>query len=122
MQAHEAAVVLAVAATYDQRLRPPTEADAAARAAAWAEALAGDMPPDWARQAVVAHYSGSRDVVMPADLNGAWARERAARKALAAEQAQRLAIEQQRANAVPMPAEVRALIARVADRMAVPSD
>ena len=74
----EAATVLAVAATFDPRLRPPTPEDARARASAWAIAL-DDMPPVWAERAVVAHYAAETAALMPAHLNAEWRRQRRAR-------------------------------------------
>jgi hypothetical protein len=96
----EAATVLGVACAYDQRLNPPTDADAVARSAAWSEALS-DMPVDFAIQTVVAHYAASTEAVMPAHLNAAWKRHTTRES----EKAQSRALRQ--AEGTPMPESVR---------------
>ena len=111
MTPEQAAKVLAVAGTFDARLTPPSREDALARAMAWAQALRADMPPDWAQQAVVAHYAEQTIPVMPAHLNVAW---KAHRRAEADRAATRAALDA--AGGVPMPDEVRALWAQIAGR------
>lgn len=104
MTPDDAAKVLAVAATFDQRHRPPSEADADARSMAWAQALNSKMPTEFAIRAVVAHYKDHTESVMPAHLNERWR----AQHRLDVERAQQRALQQQRG--VPMPPEVRAQI------------
>lgn len=105
MTPEQAAKVLAVAATYDQRLTPPTREDALARSLAWAQALRPDMSPEWAQQAVVAHYAEHTTVLMPAHLNSSWKSYRRAE----IERSQHSALMATTAEGVPMPDEVRAL-------------
>lgn len=105
MTPDEAARLLAVAGTFDPRLRPPSPEDAQARAMAWSAALRKDMPPAFAQQAIVDHYAESTDAVMPAHLNG---RYRAHRRATAEQEASRAALDM--APGVPMPPEVKARI------------
>ena len=104
MTPSEAARLLAVACTYDQRLKPPTAADAQARSAAWAAALHPQMAPEWAEKAIVAHYARSTDTIMPAHLNDAHKAHRDRQRTAA----QSLALT--RAIGVPMPPEVRAAL------------
>lgn len=104
MDANDAAKVLAVAATFDQRHRPPSEADADARAMAWASALNKKMPTDFAIRAVVAHYQDHTESVMPAHLNERWRTQHR----LEVEREQQRALQSRRG--VPMPPEVRAQI------------
>ena len=100
----EAAKVLAIAAAFDGRLRPPSPADAQIRSVVWAEAL-DDMPPAWAEKAVVTHYADETASLMPAHLNTAWRRHRKA------EAEQRHAYQLRAApDGVPMPPEVRAAL------------
>lgn len=68
----EAATVLAVAATFDARLRPPTEEDSRLRAQAWSATLDADMPAEQARALVNEHYRNFTDCLMPAHLNQLW--------------------------------------------------
>lgn len=102
MTPDDAARLLAVAGTFDQRLRPPSPEDAEARALAWAAALHSDMPPAFAQQAIVDHYADTTDAVMPAHLNGRYRvwRHRESEKA-----ASRRALEQP--EGIPMPPEVK---------------
>lgn len=100
----EAAKVLAIAATFDPRLKPPSPQDARLRAEAWRAALIDAMDPRWAQDAVVAHYASSTEALMPAHLNRAW-------KSFREQQAMRKPIE--RGPGVPMPPEVKAQIEAV---------
>jgi hypothetical protein len=94
----EAAKVLAIAATFDARLKPPSPQDARLRAEAWRAALIDRMDPRWAQDAVVAHYASSTEALMPAHLNRAW-------KAFRESESMRKPIE--RGEGVPMPPEIR---------------
>lgn len=98
--------LLAVAATFDQRLKPPTEADAQARAVAWHAALDNDMAPDHAEQTVIRHYAERTTAIMPADVNHAWREYRRAIKQAEAAEQYRLQIEAAEAEACPPPPEV----------------
>jgi hypothetical protein len=104
VQLDDVVKVLGVAATFDQRLRPPTPQDARARAEAWREALLDAMDPVWAQRAVVAHYATFTETLMPAHLNRAW---RAHRE----NEALRKPIE--RGQGVPMPPEIKRQIMAV---------
>ena len=109
----EAAGLLAVAATLDPRMTPPSGTDAEARAKAWAIALDDDMPPTWATRKVIEYYAEADRAVMPADLNKAWRIYRAQK---AEAQRTRLMIEerkQQELRAVPMPPEIREKVRRM---------
>ena len=113
MNPFEAATVLAVAATLDNRLNPPSVEDSQIRAKAWAATLDPDLPVDVARRLVTAHYRERTEAVMPAHLNKAW---RAERKRLSDEQhSMSLMYEIAEASqvAVPMPAEIKAMIERI---------
>lgn len=99
----ECAKVLAVAATIDPRLRPPSLEDATARAQAWAQVLDHRMPVDWAVRGVARHYAESTDSLMPAHLNAAWRAERRAQVERA--EAERLRLDSP--EGVPMPPEIR---------------
>lgn len=112
MELDDASKVLAVAATFDPRLRPPTEADATARALAWAQALRAEMPVDYAIRAVVAHYQESTDSIMPAHLNERWRAHR--REELDRIESEARQVEGRRG--VPMPPEVRAQILQFTQR------
>jgi len=115
MNPEQAAKVLAIAGTYDQRLTPPSREDAMARALAWSQALRGDMPVDWAQQAVVRHYSDQTTPVMPAHLNTAWRTHRRAE----IERTQQAALLATPTGVVPMPAEVKAEWQRIMARVEV---
>lgn len=99
----ECAKILAIAATIDPRLRPPSLDDATARAQAWSQVLDYRMPLDWATRAVARHYAESTDSLMPAHLNTVYRAERRA-------EADRLAAEQALTpgEGVPMPEELKA--------------
>jgi hypothetical protein len=117
MNPDDASKVLAVAATFDQRHRPPSDADADARSMAWAQALRPEMTVDYAIRSVVAHYQESTDSIMPAHLNERW-------RAYSREQADKLALEareMEAAKGVPMPPEVRAKILEFTRRTEVQS-
>lgn len=101
----DAARVLAVAGTFDARLRPPSPEDADARAMAWAAALSPSMTPEYAQRAVVAHYADRTDAVMPAHLNERWKSYRA--RELDQEQSRRML---EAPPGVPMPPEVKAAL------------
>jgi hypothetical protein len=62
-------MVLAYAATLDQRLNPPSAQDAQARAMVWSQTLDEDITDDQARGAVLKHYRESTAVIMPAIIN-----------------------------------------------------
>jgi hypothetical protein len=112
MNPDDASKVLAVAATFDQRHKPPTPEDADARSIAWAQALRPDMAVDFAIRAVVAHYQESTESIMPAHLNERWrayAREKA-------ELLEREARQREGTKGVPMPPEVRAKILQFTKR------
>jgi hypothetical protein len=117
MTPDDAAKVLAVAATFDQRHRPPTPADAEARAHAWAQALTPDMPTREAILAVVAHYQAMTDSVMPAHVNERWRVKRRAQM----EREQQEARQVEARRGVPMPPEVRAKILAFTRRSEVES-
>lgn len=102
MTPDDAARLLAVAGTFDPRLRPPTPEDAQARALAWAAALHSQMPQAWAQQAIIDHYSETTDAVMPAHINN---RYRSYRAREAEKEASRRALEQP--EGIPMPPEVK---------------
>lgn len=106
MNEQDAARVLALAATFDMRMSPPTEADAAVRAGAWALALVHNMPPEWALQAVIDHYARSDTSVTPSMLNALW-REQQRRSSQERERQERY---ESVGEGVPMPAEVRAYL------------
>lgn len=100
----EVVKILGIAATFDQRLKPPTPQDARLRAEAWRAALIASMDPRWAQDAVVAHYASSTEALMPAHLNRSW-------KAFRESESMRKPIE--RGQGVPMPPEVKAQIRAV---------
>lgn len=106
MTPEQAAGVLAVAATFDPRLTPPSPADATLRAQAWAAALHPQMAPEWAQRAVVGHYAASREAIMPAHLNEAWRAHRAVERSREQSEQMRLSA----AAAVPMPAHLKGAI------------
>lgn len=106
MNRAEAARLLAIACTYDQRLKPPTAEDAQARSAAWAAALHPQMAPEWAEKAIVEHYARRTDMLMPAHLNDAHRAYRDRQRATAQSRAL------QQATGVPMPAAVREALTR----------
>lgn len=109
----EIAKVLATAATFDPRLKPPSAEDAQARVAAWSLALDPDMVSTWAQKAVVAHYATSDKALLPAHLNDHWARYVAHRAAeLRQEEARRDRYYAEQV-AVPMPPEVRASLREI---------
>ncbi len=110
----DAARLLAVAGTFDPRLRPPSPEDAEARSLAWAGALDEDMPPEWAQRAVVKHYADTTEAVMPAHVNRAW---RAHRRAEAERAATQRALDV--APGVPMPPEIREQIKALASKTRV---
>jgi hypothetical protein len=110
----DAARLLAVAGTFDPRLRPPTPEDAEARSLAWAGALDADMSPEWAQRAVVKHYADTTEAVMPAHVNRAW---RAHRRAEAEREASRRALDT--VPGVPMPDEIREQIAALRSKTRV---
>ena len=97
----DVAKVLGIAATFDQRLKPPTPQDARLRAEAWRAALIDAMDPRWAQDAVVAHYAASTEALMPAHLNRAW-------RAFRESESMRKPIE--RGPGVPMPPQIKAQI------------
>ena len=106
MTPNEAARLLAVACTYDQRLKPPSVSDAQARAAAWSAALHPQMPPEWAEKAIIDHYARRTDQIMPAHLNDAHKSYRERQRT--ANQSRAL----QQATGVPMPSAVREALNR----------
>jgi hypothetical protein len=115
----EAARVLAVGATYDPRLNPPSREDSLARAQAWSLALDPDLAEADAVQLVIDHYRESTTAILPATVNLAWRRRKA-------DQAERerstRALTEQRsaaASAVPMPPEIRAAIHRIIHKTGV---
>lgn len=69
MKPEQAAVVLAMAATLDARLTPPSPEDAKARAVGWAHVLDQDMTVDEARACVIEHYREATASLMPAHVN-----------------------------------------------------
>jgi len=97
--------VLASAAAFDARLTPPSKEDARRRVAAWFAALAKDMPPQFALERIAKHYSRSREVVMPADLNDAW--RQAKHEEITRRESESRALGY---RGVPMPPEVRAQV------------
>lgn len=101
MREAEVAQVLALAATYDARLTPPTDADARVRAASWHLALAHDLPVDFAREVVINHYAQTDRTLTASVLNTAWRAERGR-----AEQ-RRAQMDRRERRGVPMPDEVR---------------
>lgn len=120
MTPQDCAILLAVAAVYDERIRPASPEVARAKSEAWSAALDSDIPVEWAKQAVVAHYGASRDVIMPADLNGSWRRLRASERHRA-DQGQALrAIAAEKEHAVPMPDYVRDQIRALRARTVIP--
>lgn len=103
----EAATVLAVAATFDARLRPPTEEDSRLRAQAWAATLDLDMPVEEARALVNDHYRNFTDCLMPAHLNQLWrTRKRKLSESFHSELTMK-SISAAEQVAVPMPPHVR---------------
>lgn len=100
----QAARLLAIACTFDPRLKPPSAEDAQARAAAWSAALHPQMAPEWAEKQVVEHYKARTDPIMPAHLNDAHKAVRDRQRAV--EQSKALTA----ATGVPMPAHVRAAL------------
>lgn len=115
MTPDDAARLLAVAGTFDARLRPPSPEDAQARALAWSAALMQDMPPTFAQQAIVAHYAETTDAVMPAHVNTRW---RAHRHREAEREASRRALDVP--EGIPMPPEVKAQIKALLHKTAMP--
>lgn len=112
----DAAKVLAVAATFDPRLRPPSPEDARARATAWASVLHERMTVEWAVRAVGAHYASETTMLMPAHLNAQHRLHRDRER----EEGQRAQRALQPANAVPMPPAVRGQIQAVLSGTKVP--
>jgi len=106
----EAATVLAVAVTLDNRLKPPSREDAQARATAWSETLDSDLTPSVAQKIVIDHYRETTDSLMPAHVNRAWRSLRKQQKQFASEEAQRKAAAAAAAAAVPMPRDVKVLL------------
>lgn len=113
MTPREAASLLAIAGAYDQRLTPPSQEDAKARAVAWSAALDQDMPVEWARTQVTRHYAEKTTVLMPADMNTAWRVQRRDIQRKALQEERRREIEAARQNAVPMPDWVKARIGQI---------
>jgi len=67
VKARDVNAVLTLAALYDPRMKRVDAVEQADMAAAWAELLVG-VDIDAALAAVKAHYSVSRDAIMPADI------------------------------------------------------
>lgn len=109
----EAAGLLAVAATLDPRMTPPSGTDAEARARAWAIALDDDMPPAWGTRKVIDYYAEADRAIMPADLNKAWRIYRVQKAE--AERTRLMLVERKRQEdlAVPMPPEIREKVRRM---------
>jgi hypothetical protein len=103
MTPDEVGSLLAIAAAFDLRLTPPSDADAMARAVAWSAALADDMDFYTARQFVIGHYASQDDLLTPAKLNRLWRLEETRRN----EFAERERRERASLVSVPMPAEIR---------------
>ena len=112
----EAARVLAVGATYDPRLNPPSREDSLARAQAWSLALDPDLNEADAVQLVIDHYRDHSTAILPATVNLAWRRRKADRAER--ERSTRALTEQRSAasTAVPMPPEIRAAIHSIIHR------
>ena len=109
----EAARVLAVAATFDPRLNPPSREDSMARAQAWSLALDPDLTENDAIQLVIEHYRDHTTAVLPATVNAAW---RIKRSQEAERSRSTLALEAQRsaaASAVPMPPEIKQALHKI---------
>lgn len=122
MNPSEAGKVLAVAALYDARIRPADVDQAAMKAVLWAEALAPDMSAKWAQKAVAHFYKDQTDVLMPAHLNTAWKAHKRAESDRQASERQRQEIEAAEQAAVPMPDDVKRMLADIARKKAVPND
>lgn len=101
MNEHQASVILALAATLDVRMTPPSHADGAARSKAWAATLNSEMTPEFAADFVRRHYATSTETIMPAHVNEAWKVHRRQE----AEALEREALTSGRG--VPMPPEIR---------------
>ena len=110
MTPNAAAHLLAIACTYDQRLKPPTAEDARARSVAWAAALHPTMTPEWAEKAIVDHYARRTDQIMPAHLNDAHRAYRDRQRSI--NQSRAL----QHSTGVPMPASVRDALTKAVTR------
>lgn len=119
MTPEDASKMLAFAATLDPRLRPPSDADALARAQTWTYALDEDMPVGTAIRIVADHYRESTATIMPANINTRWRvlrreqREHERQRALAAQRAR------EEAEAVPMPPDVAQRLASLTSRTAI---
>lgn len=107
LTAKQVAEVLALACTFDPRLKPPSAEDARARAHTWAAALRTDMDPEWAQKAVVAHYATNDKVLLPVHLNEAWDRYVVHRAAQERIERDRRARREAEITSVPMPPDVR---------------
>jgi hypothetical protein len=103
----QAATILAVAATFDARLRPPTEEDSRLRAQAWSATLDPDMPPEAGQRLVNDHYRNFTDCLMPAHLNQLWRVEKRRNGELFRSDLTRKQIAAASAVAVPMPPNVK---------------
>lgn len=110
MTVEEAAMVLAKVSTLDARINAQTAETARARAQAWSEVLDESMTLEWALEHVLDHYRTKRDLVMPADLNGAW---RALRERERAREHVRAVTG---GTGVPMPESVRQRLAGILGR------
>jgi hypothetical protein len=102
MNPEECARLLAIAGTYDNRLTPPSKADAQARAVGWSKALDAAMPFEFAVDAIIHHYANQIVGLMPAHLNLEW---RQHRKAEAERNANARILEDR--QGIPMPDYVR---------------
>ena len=112
--------LLAWAASYDARLTPRSQDDLILKAQAWSQALDPSMPFKWAGEAVTAHYAASTSSLMPADLNAAFRAERKRQADAQATTVALQAIEESRAQAVPMPDEIRQRIKALAAKTVIP--
>jgi hypothetical protein len=112
MNRSEVSKLLAVAQAMDPRLGLSD-----ARVEAWSILLDGDMPLDFARDRLVAHYRLSVEVIMPADLVSAWKVERKFR-AEAEETAKRLKALGEAPRSLSD--ENRAALRAIADRFRMP--
>ena len=116
MTPSDAAILLAMAATLDPRLSPPTPEDAQARAQAWAATLDPDLDLTEAKRMLITHYRETTSGVMPAHLNRLWRDYRRTMTAQQRENRELHARRQLEALAVPMPESVREQLRSILSR------
>lgn len=111
--------LLAWAASYDSRLTPRSQDDLVLKATAWAAALDDRMTFEWAQGAITNFYTFSTTSLMVGDLNEMWRQERRRIREREIAASGRAAIEKARADAVPMPDEIRRAMRELATRSVI---